>query len=64
MANKTTWNVQLERTDGVVCKWTFEKYTLKKVKDIIKGYVECCCYDCIWKIMGDNKIIEGTYKQK
>lgn len=57
------WAVMLTATDGRVCRWEFKKYTLAHVKDIIKGYVESCPYDCNWTIRGNAMKIQGKSRQ-
>lgn len=51
--------VMLTATDGRVCRWMFGRCTLAHVKELIKGYVEACHYDCEWTIKGDGKTIQG-----
>lgn len=51
-AKKGTWHVELEATDGRECYWRFENCTLSHVRNIVKGYVESCVYDCKWTIQG------------
>jgi len=37
--------------------------TLTHVKDLIKGYVESCPYDCDWTIRGGGMKIQGKSRQ-
>lgn len=57
--HKETWKIELTATDGRHCHWTFENMTLHRVKDIIKGYVDSCPYDCEWVISGASARICG-----
>lgn len=53
------WAVMLTATDGRVCRWEFWNCTLTHVKDLIRGYVESCPYDCDWTIRGGGMTIRG-----
>lgn len=64
MSRNDVWAVMLTRTDGRVCRWEFWKCTLAHVKDIVKGYVESCPYDCDWTIRGNGMKIQGRSRQK
>lgn len=57
-ANERTWRVVLTRTDGVTCRWTLVG-TLQHVRDVVKGYVEGCAYDCEWTMTDGEMTIEG-----
>ena len=63
MSRSDVWAVMLTATDGRVCRWEFWKYTLTHVKDLIKGYVESCPYDCDWTIRGNGMKIQGKSRQ-
>mgnify|MGYP001037639686 FL=1 len=63
MSGGDVWAVMLTATDGRVCRWEFQKCTLTHVKDIIKGYVESCPYDCDWTIRGGGMKIQGKSRQ-
>ncbi len=56
--NERTWKVGLIRTDGAVCRWTFV-CTLSHARDLIKGYVQSCAYDCSWMMTDGEIMIEG-----
>lgn len=56
--NEKTWNVELTRTDGQVCRWTFI-CSLSHARDLIKGYVQSCDYDCSWTMTDGEIMIEG-----
>lgn len=58
------WAVMLTATDGRVCRWEFWGCTLTHVKDLIRGYVGCCPYDCDWTIRGGGMTIKGYSRQK
>ena len=58
------WAVMLTATDGRVCRWEFRGCTLTRVKDLVRGYVESCPYDCDWTIRGGGMKIEGKSRQK
>lgn len=59
MCRNDVFAVMLTRMDGRVCRWEFKRYTLRRVKNIIKDYVESCPYDCEWKIRGNGVNIQG-----
>ena len=56
--NRRTWKVKLTRGDGTVCRWTFV-CTLNHARDLIKGYVQSCVYDCSWTMTDGEIMIEG-----
>ena len=64
MSGKGVWAVMLTATDGRMCRWEFWKCTLGHVKFVIKGYVECCPYDCEWTIRGGGMTIRGRSRQE
>lgn len=64
MCRDDVWAVMLTATDGRVCRWEFKKCTLTHVKDIVRGYVESCPYDCDWTIRGGGMKIQGRSRQK
>lgn len=57
------WAVMLTATDGRECRWEFKGCTLTHVKDLIRGYVESCPYDCNWTIRGGGMTIRGMSRQ-
>ena len=57
------WAVMLTATDGRVCRWEFKGCMLTHVKDMIRGYVESCPYDCDWTIRGGGMTIRGMSRQ-
>lgn len=59
MSRSDVWAVMLTATDSRVCRWEFWKCTLTHVKDLIRGYVESCPYDCDWTIRGGGMTIRG-----
>lgn len=59
IGRNSVWAVMLTATDGRVCRWEFRNATLAHVKDLIKGFVESCPYDCDWTIMGGGMKIKG-----
>ena len=62
--NKRTWKVKLTRGDGTVCRWTFV-CTLNHARDLIKGYVQSCVYDCSWTMTdGKSEIYENVRGEK
>ena len=63
MAKNGVWAVMLTATDGRVCRWEFWNCTLVHVKDLIRGYVESCPYDCDWTIKGGGMTIRGMSRQ-
>lgn len=52
------WKVELTRTDGTVCRWMFV-CTLSHARDLIKGYVQSCVYDCFWTMTDGEVMFEG-----
>ena len=63
MMRSGVWAVMLTATDGRVCRWEFKGCTLTHVKDLIRGYVESCPYDCDWTIRGGGMTIRGKSRQ-
>ena len=63
MNRKDVWAVMLTATDGRECRWEFKGCTLVHVKDLIRGYVESCPYDCDWTIKGGGMTIRGMSRQ-
>lgn len=63
MSRNDVWAVMLTATDGRVCRWEFWNCTLTHVKDLIRGYVESCPYDCDWTIRGGGMTIRGMSRQ-
>lgn len=63
MNRNDMWSVLLTATDGRACHWRFWRCTLTHVKDLIKGYVESCPYDCDWTIRGGGMTIRGQSRQ-
>lgn len=61
---KKAWAVMLTATDGRACRWEFWGCTLTHVKDLVRGYVESCPYDCDWTITGGGMTIKGYSRQK
>ncbi len=57
------WAVLLTATDGRECRWEFRGCTLTHVKDLVRGYVESCPYDCDWTIQGGGMEIQGRSRQ-
>lgn len=64
IGRNSVWAVMLTATDGRVCRWEFRNAPLAHIKDLIKGYVESCPYDCDWTIMGGGMKIKGQSRQK
>lgn len=56
--SRRIWKVKLTRGDGTVCRWTFV-CTLNHARDLIKGYVQSCVYDCSWTMTDGEMMIEG-----
>ena len=56
--NRRTWKVKLTRSDGTVLQWTFV-CTLSHARDLVKGYVQSCVYDCSWTMTDGEITIEG-----
>ncbi len=63
MSRNDVWAVMLTATDGRVCRWEFWNCTLTHVKDLIRGYVGSCPYDCDWTIRGGGMTIRGMSGQ-
>lgn len=63
MSSGDVWAVMLTATDGRVCRWEFWNCTQKHVKDLVRGYVESCPYDCDWTIKGGGMTIRGMSRQ-
>ena len=63
MSGGDVWAVMLTATDGRVCRWEFWNCTLTHVRELIKGYVESCPYDCDWTIKGGGMTVRGMSRQ-
>lgn len=63
MSRNDVWAVMLTATDGGVCRREFWNCTLTHVKDLIRGYVGGCPYDCDWTIRGGGMTIGGMSGQ-
>ena len=57
------WSVKLTASDGREYGWKFEGCTLSHVKDLVRGYVESCPYDCAWTISGGGMDLAGRSAQ-